>query len=117
MRSFGQDDANRLVVIGAFDCGVEAAREHILPDLPVPLAGHRLLKPLGKPGKLGSRKAGNNRFKFFETHGRRILLGLAGEKKCLRDFMDACGSANDPGTCGGGGFHTASDFVEDWAPG
>ena len=104
------------MVIGAFDGGVEAAREHILLDLPVPLAGHKLLKPLGKPGKLGSRKAGNNSFEFFEAHGRGIRLGLAGEKKSLRDFMDACESANDPSTWGGG-FHTARDFVEDWAPG
>lgn len=60
------------MVIGAFERGIETARERILLDLAVPLIGHELLKPMGKPGQFGSRKVGNNGFNFFNAHARRL---------------------------------------------
>lgn len=73
------------MVIGAFECGVEAPRERVLLDLTVPLVGHELLEPLGKTSKFGSRKTGNKGFKFFNAHGQRISSVLIpGKKRLLR---------------------------------
>lgn len=72
------------MVVRSFEGCVETAGKHVLLDLPVPLLGHELLEPLGKPGKLGSREAGNNGFKFFDTHAPRIRSLLTMERKELK---------------------------------
>ena len=60
------------MVVRSFEGRVETARTHVLLDLLVPLIGHELLEPLGKSGEFGSREAGDNGFKFFDTHTPRI---------------------------------------------
>ena len=67
--------------IGAFDGGVEAARKRVLFDLAVPLVSNELLEPLGKTSQFGWREFGNNRFEFFNAHGRKIQLPRRMEKK------------------------------------
>ena len=71
------------MLVGALQCGIEAARLHVLLDLTIPLLGHELLEPLGKTGQLRRRKAGNHRFKFFDAHGGSIRGMLEGEKRRL----------------------------------
>jgi len=71
-----------VMVVRAFERGVETARKHVLLDLAVPLIGHKLFEPLRKTSKLGSRKAGHNGFKFFNAHGRRLRsIPTRGKKK------------------------------------
>ena len=70
------------MVVGAFEGGVETAGQHVLLDLPVPLVGHELFKPLGETSQLGGREGGNYGFKFFNTHGGRVgAVGMAGKKR------------------------------------
>jgi hypothetical protein len=77
------------MVVGALQCGIEAACPHVLLDLAIPLAGNELLEPLGKAGKFGRREAGNNGFKFFNAHGNSLRVKLRCEKRRLPILRDA----------------------------
>ena len=57
------------MIVRLLERRIETPLSHVLLDLPVPLIGHELLKPLGKPGKFGSRETGHDEFKFFDAHG------------------------------------------------
>ena len=78
-----------VVVISAFDRCVKPPCKHILLNLTVPLAGNKLLEPLGKASKLGSRKAGNHGLNFFNAHDQMIRLELAPRKKKLQNSVAA----------------------------
>jgi len=60
--------------VGAFQHGIEAAREHVLLNLAVPLIGHELVEPFGNTSQLRSREPGNNRLKFFNAHYQILRL-------------------------------------------
>ncbi len=45
------------MIVRPLERGVEASREGVLLDLPIPLVGHEFLEPLGKFGKFTSREA------------------------------------------------------------
>lgn len=72
-----------MVIVGAFEGGVEASGQQVLLDLPVPLVSHELLEPLGKSSQFGGREGGDYGFKFFNTHGRRVGSGRVPGKKRL----------------------------------
>lgn len=81
------------MVVGALEGGVETAGQQVLLDLPVPLVGHELFKPLGETSQLGGREGGNYGFKFFNTHGGRVgKVGMAGKQR-----LRAISSGHCPG--------------------
>lgn len=60
------------MLVGTFQHCVKSSCKHVKLDLMVPLICNELLKPLGKPSEIGSRKAGNNGFEFFNAHDQKI---------------------------------------------
>ena len=77
------------MIVGAFERAVETPCRHVLLDLAVPLVGHELFEPLGKTSKLGSRKARDNGFKFFNAHSQEIRPVPVLGKQRLLDRLDA----------------------------